>query len=109
MAVRPFASGYWFGSIVVAGLLVTWIDYMIKVSAIGIKLANPRQKEMYGKTMAFMGIVGAILLILLVYNLIIPIQWLNIPIVLDEITLFTLLLCLCQETIIGIIISNLRK
>ncbi len=102
MIIRPFAPGEWFGSIVIAGLLVTWLDTTYKIWKSNTNITSEREKARYAIVLIIMALLGAAMLILIILNLIMEITWLNTSIVLDEATLLALLLCLSQNTTIGI-------
>lgn len=111
MILRPFAPGEWFGSIVIAGLFVTWLDTMHRIWKSNADLTIENEKIRYAIVFVVMVLVGVALLILIVVNLVIGLKWLNLPIVLDECTLLALLICLSQNTIVDIansIIKNSR-
>lgn len=101
MILRPFAPGQWFGSVSVSGFLVTWIDTLSIIFKENRKLTLKESKIRYAIVVFVMFLFGAGALILTVINLIIEIDWLNSTIVLDEITLFSLLMCLSQKTLIN--------
>ncbi len=103
MAARPFAPGEWFGSIVVAGLFITWLDTIHKVWKLNTELSIEKEKERYALTLIIMTAIGLVMLILIIVNLVIHLKWLNTQLVLDEITLLALLLCLTQEALINLI------
>ena len=50
-----------------------------------------------------LSLFGAAFLILIIVNLALGIKWMNSPLLLDECTLFTLLICLCQDMIVNIL------
>lgn len=110
--LRPFASGDWFGSIVVAGLFVTWIDTLHKIWLENAELNNEQEKLRYVVILLTMTLMGLVLLILIIVNLVISIDWLNSPLVLDEFTLVALLICLSQDVLVkmmtGIIKHNVK-
>lgn len=103
MIIRPFAPGEWFGSIVVAGLFVTWLDTIHKILKLNLELSLEKEKERYAIALIIMTVIGLIMLIFIIVNLIVHINWLNSPVVLDEITLLALLLCLSQEMLVNLI------
>ena len=100
MLLRPWAPGNWFGSVVVAGLLVTWLDTLNHIWEDN-STSNDKEKVRYGVIFTIMGLIGLSLLILLVINLVKSIEWLNSTIVLDELTLLALLLCVSQKSFIN--------
>lgn len=104
MIVRVFAKGGWFGTIVVISFLIPWIEITNLIIKIGNNLKSEREKKRYALVLAFMFIVGTICFILAIVNIVINISWLNRPIILDELTLITLLICLCQSA--GVNIAN---
>lgn len=104
MIVRPFAPGEWFGTIVVVGLLISIWDLIGKVHNSCRSLASDKEKSRYAIMMVALFLVGLGLLVLAILNLIMNLPWLNAPVVLDEITLLTLLVSLNQ----GIILSLLN-
>lgn len=108
MILRPFASGNWFGSIVVAGLFVTWMDTMNCVWQDNSNL-NGREKVRYGIIFTIMGLVGVVLLILIIVNLVKDIAWLNNTIFLDEITLLALMICISQKSFIRLLGNIIKK
>ena len=100
MIIRPFAPGEWMGSVAVGGLLVTWLDTMRQVWNTNRKLIQKSKKKKYAISLTIMAALGIVLLVLIVVNLIVGIEWLNSPLCIDEITLLSLLICLCQKTIV---------
>ena len=106
--LRTFASGNWFGSIVVAGLFVTWMDTLNCVWNDNSKL-NIAAKVRYGIIFTIMVVIGLILLALITVNFVIDIKWLNNTIVLDEITLLALLLCVSQKSFIKLLGNIIKK
>lgn len=108
MILRPFASGNWFGSVVVAGLFVTWMDTMNCVWQDNSKL-NGSEKVRYGVIFIIMGLIGLVLLIMIVVNFIKNIDWLNNTIFLDEITLLALLICISQKSFIRLLGNIIKK
>ena len=109
MIVRPFAPGEWFGSIVVAGLFVTWLDTIHKVWRSKEELSITKQKERYAIVIMLMVVIGLILLIFIVVNFIVNIALLNSSVILDEITLLALLLCLSQDTLVSLLINIIKN
>ena len=108
MLLRPSATGMWFGSVVVAGLFVTWLDTMNCVWQNNSEL-NREQKVRYGAIFVIMALVGLGLLVLIIVNLVKNIAWLNNALFLDEITLLALVLCISQKSFVaflGKIIKN---
>ena len=103
MILRPFASGEWFGSVVVSGLLITWIDTTNHVWKTNKTLIDTQEKSRYTIALLGMFLVGLALLILIIVNLITRVKWLNYSLVLDEITLLSMLICLSQQVIIKLI------
>lgn len=108
MIIRPFATGNWFGSVVVAGLFVTWMDTMNCVWQNNSAL-NSREKIRYGIIFTSMGLVGLILLILIIINFVKDIAWLNDTIFLDEITLLALMICISQKSFIKLLGNIIKK
>jgi len=109
MILRFIASGKWFGSVVVAGVLVTWIDTTNKIWKENLNVIGTRKKARYAIVLLAMFFIGLIQVVLIVVNSVMGIEWLNLPIVLDEITLFALLICLSQNEIIGLLNKIIRK
>ncbi len=108
MLLRPWAPGNWFGSVVVAGLLVTWLDTLNHIWEDN-STSNDKEKVRYGVIFTIMGLIGLSLLILLVINLVKSIVWLNSTIVLDELTLLALLLCVSQKSFINLLGNIIKK
>lgn len=108
MLLRPWAPGNWFGSVVVAGLLVTWLDTLNHIWEDN-STSNDKEKVRYGVIFTIMGLIGLSLLILLVINLVKSIEWLNSTIVLDELTLLALLLCVSQKSFINLLGNIIKK
>ena len=109
MIVRVFVSGNWVGSVAVAGLLVAWIDITNQVRLSLSCFRSPSEKKRYGKVLAFLVLTGAVQLILIIVNLIIGINWLNHPLLLDEISLFSLLICLAEREFVNMFVSIIKK
>lgn len=109
MIVRLFAPGEWFGSIVLAGLFVTLLDTIRKIQINNAHITDESSKKRYAIVHIVLIIIGAVLLILAIINLVHNITWLNKPIVLDEFTLFTLLVCLAQNTVVDIANSIIKN
>ena len=101
MIVRPFASGNWFGSIVLAGLFTAWLNLINTIWSDNLHLVSRKSKSRYAIIMLCFSFLGLAFLILAILNLVLSISWLNHPTVLDEITLFTLLISLEQNTIVA--------
>lgn len=99
MFVRPVASGKWFGSVVVAGVFVTWMDTMYCVWKDN-SVNNIKEKVRYGTIFTFMGAIGFLLLVLIIVNIVKEIDWLNNPIFLDEVTLIALIICVSQLVLV---------
>ena len=108
MFLRPFASGNWFGSVVVAGLFVTWMDIINCVWHDNPKLKG-REKVRYGIIFTVMGLSGLVLLILIIVNLVKGINWLNNALFLDEITLLALLICISQKSFVKLLDNIIKK
>lgn len=103
MILRPFSPGEWFGSVAIAGLFVTWVDAIQKVWKANNKLTLEQEKVRYAVVMLVLSLFGLVQLILIIVNLIVGIEWLNLPVVLDELTLLALLVCLAQNTLVEFI------
>ena len=108
MILRPFSPGEWFGSIVIAGLFVTWVDTIQKVWKANNELTLEKEKGRYAVAMLGLSLTGLVQLVLIIVNLIVGIGWLNLPVVLDELTLLALLACLAQNTLVEFI-NNIIK
>ena len=108
MILRPFSPGEWFGSVAIAGLFVTWVDTIQKVWKANNKLTLEQEKVRYAVVMLVLSLFGLVQLILIIVNLIVGIEWLNLPVVLDELTLLALLVCLAQNTLVEFI-NNIIK
>ena len=108
MILRPFSPGEWFGSVAIAGLFVTWVDTIQKVWTANNKLTLEQEKVRYAVVMLVLSLFGLVQLILIIVNLIVGIEWLNLPVVLDELTLLALLVCLAQNTLVEFI-NNIIK
>ena len=108
MILRPFSPGEWFGSVAIAGLFVTWADAIQKVLKANNKLTLEQEKVRYAVVMLVLSLFGLVQLILIIVNLIVGIEWLNLPVVLDELTLLALLVCLAQNTLVEFI-NNIIK
>lgn len=103
MIIRLFASGTWFASIVVCGLLVSWVDLISRVRKSYADINTDKGRVRYAITLSILSLFGAAFLILIIVNLALGIKWMNSPLLLDECTLFTLLICLCQDMIVNIL------
>ena len=108
MIIRPFAPGEWFGSIVIAGLFVTWLDTIHKVWKSNFDFLSEQEKERYAIALILMAGIGLVLLVLIIVNFIVHIRWLNSSVVLDEITLLALLICLSQETFVNLVTGLIK-
>ena len=108
MILRLFFPGKWIASAALAGVLVTWIDAMQKIWEANNKLIKYSEKVRYAVVMLILSLLGLIQLILIIINLIVGIEWLNASVVLDELTLFALLVCLAQNTFVELI-NNIIK
>ena len=108
MILRPFSPGEWFGSIAIAGLFVTWMDTIQKIWKTNNKLTLESEKVRYAVVMLILSLIGLIQLILIIVNLIVGIGWLNLSVVLDELTLLALLACLAQTVLVEFI-NNIIK
>lgn len=109
MVLRLFVSGNWVGSVTVAGLFVAWVDTtnQIRLSFTNFKSAS--EKIRYGKVITVLVLLGAVQLLLMIINVIVGINWLNQPLVLDEISLFSLLMCLSQKEFVVLLVSIIKK
>ena len=106
MAIRYFFDGGdWVGSVVVAGLFVTWIDTVSKALNKYSGVTNGSSKTRLGVVLGLMILAGGGLVVLMVWNLANSLKWLNNAMVLDELTLAALLVCLEQNAIVSIICS----
>lgn len=104
MAIRYFFDGGdWVGSVVVAGLFVTWIDTVSKVLNKYSGVTNGSSKTQLGVVLGLMILAGGGLVVLMVWNLANGLKWLNNAMVLDELTLAALLVCLEQNAIVSLI------
>lgn len=106
---RLFKSGGWFGCVVIAGFLVALFDIIVKLYKTNTNLVFDKHKSRYGLILIGLNLLFSIGLILLFANAIWYISWINNTLVLDEITLLTLLISLPQESIISRINSTIRK
>lgn len=109
MILRLFFPGKWIASAALAGVLVTWIDAMQKIWEANNKLIKYSEKVRYAVVMLILSLLGLIQLILIIINLIVGIEWLNASVVLDELTLFALLVCLAQNTFVELINNIIKK
>ena len=104
MAIRYFFDGDdWVGSVVVAGLFVTWIDTVSKALNKYSGVTNGSSKTRLGVVLGLMILAGGGLVVLMVWNLANSLKWLNNSMVLDELTLAALLVCLEQNAIVSLI------
>ncbi len=104
MAIRYFFDGGdWVGSVVVAGLFVTWIDTVSKALNKYSGVTNGSSKTRLGVVLGLMILAGGGLVVLMVWNLANSLKWLNNAMVLDELTLAALLVCLEQNAIVSLI------
>lgn len=104
MAIRYFFDGGdWVGSVVVAGLFVTWIDTVSKALNKYSGVTNGSSKTRLGVVLGLMILAGGGLVVLMVWNLANSLKWLNNVMVLDELTLAALLVCLEQNAIVSLI------
>ena len=108
MVLRLFFPGDWFGSITIAGLFVTWVNTIQKVIQSNKFLTQEKEKARYAIIILILSLTGLVQLILIIVNLIVGIEWLNLPVFLDELTLLALLVCLAQSTLITFI-NNIIK
>jgi len=108
MVTRLFASGEWFGSVVVAGVLVTWIDTTNKIWHKNSNIIRIKEKVRFAIVMLSMSFFGVVQLVLIIVNLVVGLKWLNSPLILDEITLMALLICVIQNEFIDWI-NNIIK
>ncbi|MBQ4517683.1 MAG: hypothetical protein II997_03750 [Clostridia bacterium] len=108
MVIRLFASGEWFGSVVVAGVLVTWIDTTNKIWHKNSNIIRTKEKVRFAIVMLSMSFLGVVQLVLIIVNLVVGLKWLNSPLILDEITLMALLICVIQNEFIDWI-NNIIK
>lgn len=108
MIIRFFASGKWFGCVVIAGLLVAIFDLIIKLYKSNLQIVVKQQKVRYGICFILLNILFLLGCILIAVNVIFEIQWLNEAIFLDEMTLLTLLLTLSQNLILESINKIIR-
>lgn len=106
---RVLDSGGWFGCVVIAGFLVALFDIIVKVYLSNTNIVLDKYKSRYGVIFICLNILLSGGIILLFGNAIWKFSWINNMIVLDEITLLTLMISLPQESIINKINSIIRK
>lgn len=71
-------------------------------------MTQEKEKARYAIIILILSLTGLVQLILIIVNLIVGIEWLNLPVFLDELTLLALLVCLAQSTLITFI-NNIIK
>ena len=96
MIIRPFAPG-------------EWLDTIHKIWKSNLELPFEKEKERYAIALIIMTGIGLIMLVFIIVNLIVHIEWLNSSVVLDEITLLALLLCLSQEVVVNSITCLIKN
>lgn len=101
MIIRYIMTGTWFGSIVVAGVFISWIDIIVRTIKRSANLSNGAAKKRAAIIITFLGIIGFAILCVGVVNIVIPIDQLQNPVILDELTLLALLLCFAKDIIVG--------
>ena len=110
MITRIFVdSCSWFSSVIIAGFLVALFDIISKVSEANRTLVIHRHKKRNAIILIILHLIFVSILILLVINAIINLEFINKDIVLDEITLLTLLISLPQNLIIDGMNKYIRK
>lgn len=108
MILRLFVSGNWFGSIVLWGLLIAWIDTIGKVLKECDSITHINERRKHAIVMIIMTLFGLVLLLLSIINLVNNISFINDPIFIDEVTLVTLLISLLQNSIIRFICNRIK-
>jgi hypothetical protein len=100
MVLRIFVSGIWFSTIILAGFLIALHDIIIKVYDQNKTIIIQRQKIRYAIVSIVLNAFFVIILVVAIINFIIGIKLICSATVLDEITIFTLLISLPQSFII---------
>ncbi len=110
MITRVFVCyGDWFSTVVIAGFLVALFDIISKLYLANRTLVIDKQKIRYAVIFIILNLIFVSALILLIINAIINLEFFSKVVVLDEITLLTLLISLPQNLIIEAINRSVRK
>lgn len=97
-----FKENGWVASIAVFGLLVAWLDILGGVYNDNEHLKKSKQSRCI-IIMGIMAIVAAIMVVFCMVNIVQKNEFLNSTIVMDEITLLSLLISLLRNRIVSII------
>lgn len=105
-----FKENGWVASIAVFGLLVAWLDILGGVYNDNGHLKKSKQSRCI-IIMGIMAIVAAIMVVFCMVNIVQKNEFLNSTIVMDEITLLSLLISLLRNRIVSIIddLINIEK
>ena len=100
MLLRIWFSGYWLGSVAIAGVLITWMDIICKIVQRNQSLSNAFRQRRFVIIVAVLVVVGLAMAVIMVWNLVVGLEWVNDSLLLDELGLLSLLLCLPEEGIL---------
>ena len=109
MVIRIFQEGRWVSCVTIIGLLIAMSDMIRKVYQSNQNLTKEQEKIRYGILFIIINVLFGITMCLLLVNLAMDIKALYSPILIDEISFFTLLLTLPQNRILTKINNIIRK
>lgn len=107
--IRLFQGGKWVACVTIAGLIIAFVDVIRKLYAENRDLVDENEKVRYGSILVVIDILLGIIIFLLIINLTMDIKILYSSILIDEISLFTLLLTLSQKEILQKINNKIRN
>lgn len=109
MVIRFWNSGNWISSLSIWSMLVTWFDTLRIIVTENKSINSSSEKTRFGIISFVMISFGIISLVISIIHLTIGVEWLNEAVALDEITLFSLLICLTQKSVVSILNKIIHK
>lgn len=109
MVIRFWNSGNWISSLSIWSMLVTWFDTLRIIVIENKSINSSGEKTRFGIISFVMISFGIISLVISIIHLTIGVEWLNEAVALDEITLFSLLICLTQKSVVSILNKIIHK
>lgn len=109
MVIRFWNSGNWISSLSIWSMLVTWFDTLRIIVTENKSINSSGEKTRFGIISFVMISFGIISLVISIIHLTIGVEWLNEAVALDEITLFSLLICLTQKSVVSILNKIIHK
>lgn len=107
--IRIFQAGKWVACVTIAGFIIAIFDIIRNIYLANQDLVDEEEKVRYGTIFIAANILLGIATCLLLVNFTMEIEILYSSILIDEISLFTLLLTLSQKKILRKINNMIRK